>query len=365
MRKPDGVSTVSSPVLNQPSAVNDALVSSGRRQYSRKTVGHERVRERHPDLGHAVALEQPVPREPLPFLHHGDGQRGRARDEQAELARGGLPAEPRHLVGRRVLAEQLRVDRGDGHEERETVVAEALPRARRVELEVDRAARARAERAQDHVDDAVHVVQGEHEQHVVARLPAPRFVQRSHLREQAGVRVHDALGTPGGSGRVEHERGALGGDLGEGRVAARACREQLGDVAHGDPERRGGSGRAGQMVRVRHDQLGGGVLERLPELGLGGGERQRDHHPTGLPDAQHRGDPLEARRDQHRDPRFGEIGSAFEQRGRRARGGLEELAVDEGASSSVQRDGVGPRAGLLEEGKAQVSNTRTTRRRNR
>ena len=51
-----------------------------------------------------------------------------------------------------------------------------------------------AQRAQQRVDDAVHVVQRQRVQQAVIRLPAPRPQQHLHLRRQAAVRVQRACG---------------------------------------------------------------------------------------------------------------------------------------------------------------------------
>jgi hypothetical protein len=109
------------------------------------------------------------------------------------------------------------------------------------------------------------------------------------------------------------------------------------------------------VLAVGEHQLGVGILERLPELGLGSGERERNHHPTRAPHPEHRGEPPESRGDEHGDPRLGEVAPAAQQRGRCARGRREQVLVCRGAFRGDQRDGVGTRARLIEEGRAQFT----------
>lgn len=63
-----------------------------------------------------------------------------------------------------------------------------------------------AQRAQQRVDDAVHVVQREAVQDAVGSLPGPRLAQRVHLRCKAGMRVQRACRQCKPTGRVKTVR---------------------------------------------------------------------------------------------------------------------------------------------------------------
>ena len=215
-----------SPVRNQPSR-NAAAVSSGRCQYSRNTAGPrtssspgvpsgtsmpssstrrtstpgsgwpthpgrrspcERVRQRHADLGHAVALEQRVAADLAPAFEH--VHRQRRRPDIIRRSRR-TPAERAACSrGRRVpRRDQPAVDRRHGGEHGD--LARRQPRPHRVGVEgrQDLARGAHRQRRAEPVDDAVHVVQRQHEQQAIRRppLPRPRPAPRPARRRSACV----------------------------------------------------------------------------------------------------------------------------------------------------------------------------------
>ncbi len=124
-----------SPVRNHPPSANASAVASGRPQYSRNTPGPltssspgsqpatsapasvdqphlnarersadearpalavQRVRERHPDLGHAIALEERVARQRAPFLE--DAGTGSAADPDTKRRSLAAPCDHARLT---------------------------------------------------------------------------------------------------------------------------------------------------------------------------------------------------------------------------------------------------------------------------
>ena len=91
----------------------------------------QRVGQRHADLGHAVALQQDVPGDLAATLQDRHRQGRRAGHHEAQLAAALGPC--RCCVGRSGLlpgVDQLGVDRGHGHEQRQVAVRRCAPRPR-------------------------------------------------------------------------------------------------------------------------------------------------------------------------------------------------------------------------------------------
>ncbi len=132
----------------------------------------ERVRQRHPDLGHAVALEQRVAADLAPPFEHVHRQRRRSRHHQPQTphARRARRLQRRRGVPR---GDELAVDRRHRGEHGDLPGRQPLPHLVGVEGRQDLAGGAHRQRRPEPVDDAVHVVQRQHEEQPIRRPPGP------------------------------------------------------------------------------------------------------------------------------------------------------------------------------------------------
>ena len=119
---------------------------SGLPDEARPPLAVERIRQRHADLGHAVALEQRVAGDLAPALERLHRQRGRTRHHQPQPARA-LGPRALHVGGRRVpRRDQPVVDRRHRGEDGDLARREPVPDDLGVERRQDLARRAHRER---------------------------------------------------------------------------------------------------------------------------------------------------------------------------------------------------------------------------
>ena len=180
-----------------------------RRRMPGRRSPSQRVRQRHADLGHPVALEQRVAGDLAPALEHVHRQRRRPRHHQPQPAdaveRAALQFGRRRVPGR----DRAAVDRR--HRREHGDLARRQPRSHTalgVEGRQHLAGGAHRQRRAEPVDDAVHVVQRQHQQQAIRRPPAPGLDQRRNLRADVLVRRHDALRLAGRAAGVDDHRPA-------------------------------------------------------------------------------------------------------------------------------------------------------------
>ena len=177
---------------------------------SRPPLSVERVRQRHAQLGHAVALQERVAGDLSPAFEWPHRKRGRPRHHQAHAA-AAFAARALHRGRRRVpRLNQPVVDGRHGGEDGDVARRQAGPRGFGLELRQDLAARARGERAAEHVDDAVHVMERQDEQRAIGLGPFPGGDERRDLRRHVPVRRHHPLRFSRRPAGVDDHRPAIG-----------------------------------------------------------------------------------------------------------------------------------------------------------
>ena len=203
-------------------AVGETDFDAGQRRADRAgtSLAVQRVRQDHARLGHAVALEQRMPGEPAPPLERAQRQRRRSRHHQAKAP---CAVRPRQLLrrGRGVpRGDETMVEGRHGAEHRHVAGREPVPGVGRVELREHLAAGAGGERGAENVDDAVHVVQRQHEQRAIGGRPLPGVDERGDLRRHLPVRRHHSLRLAGRPAGIDDQRSPLQ-PRPSGRVGAR------------------------------------------------------------------------------------------------------------------------------------------------
>ena len=298
----------------------------------------QRVGEHHAGLAEAVALEDDLAGDLPPAPVGLGGERGRARDHEARVAGG--PADQFPALGGHALPrpDEAHVHGGHAHEDGDAQAREAAPDRIGVETreELDRGTL--PERAQQGVDDAVHMVQGEGVQNPVAARDFPGPGDALDLVSGGGVGGDHALGLPGGAAGVDDVRGARFGDDREGRRVGHG-REQVGetragrtpegidDVGPRDAARLRRRHRLLFRARVQEHQLRVGVLDEGHQLRDRMRQRQRDHHAPRAPGAPLRGDVREAGGRQEDDAGLLEVGASAQEKVRHPFGHGEQVAV--------------------------------------
>ena len=293
--------------------IDDLHVHVGKRQADKPgaALAVERIRQRHAQLGHAVALEQRMPADLAPALERANRQRRRSGHHQAQRS---------HALGSRTLdlwcrrfprGDQASIDRRHRREDGDLARRKAIPDDLGIELRQDLARAMHRQRASKAVEDGVDVMHRQHEQRAVVRAEAPRTHQRGDLRTDVRVAGDRTFRPAGRSARVDDHRAP-----GRCHVRQRAGLRVREGIGRDQETRAGGSRDRRKQRRARrmHDHL------RRPRIANGVFElrrrmrgRQRHGHATGSPDALAHRDPRKAGRDVERDPRFREIGGAIEQ----------------------------------------------------
>ena len=292
----------------------------------RHSLAPERVGQRHAYLGHAVALQEHVPRDLLPpfeCVHH---QGVRAGDHEPQPGSAPRHGGPLRGVGGLPLADQRLVGGWDGHVERQAASRQPLPDPPGVERRLELARGPYPERAGHGVDDAVDVVERKHVQDAVVGCPPPGVDEGRDLRLDIGVGRHDALGPPGRSARVQDHRGPVGGDVRQGLFHDWVV-EQLRGQDETQPSRLRDRPQPFSELGMRDDYGCVGVVHRVLEFNIGVRHGERDRYTARPPDAPLHGHVLEAGRGEKGDPRLCQVGSFREQRGSSAGGGLQQGAV--------------------------------------
>ena len=283
------------------------------------TLAVQRIGQRHADLRHSVALQQHVAADFAPAVEHAHRQgRGTGHHQPHRVASVGhrLPA----LSGRALpCGDELRVDRGHRHEQRQASGGDRVPRGVRVECRQHLARGAGPQRTRQDVDDAVHVIERQDVQNAVLRPPVPRGHQALHLRFEVRVRQHHAFRLPGGAARVQDEGVRpidpapcpAAPEMGSGviirggiplptpfsgwrQAVARQVRKL---IRCGDPGTLASDGcpHRCRVFRIDHDQVRLRVGNRMGPLCGRLSTRKRNANRTGTPDAPLHGDVLEAR----------------------------------------------------------------------
>ena len=155
------------------------------------------------------------------------------------------------------------------------------------------------QRAAYHVDDAMDVVQRQHQEDPVVRGPGPGVDQRRDLGPEVRVGDHDALGLAGGSAGVDHHRPTVLGTFGRSALrppSAEPASRKRAPAACASGSSIGGRGRIG------HHDGGSGVRDHVVELGGRVRRGQRDRDAAGSPDAPLHRDVIEAGSESERRP---------------------------------------------------------------
>ena len=133
-------------------------------------------------------------------------------------------------------------------------LASRVPDLRRIEAAGDLAGRAVPQRARQDVDDAVRVIERQHVERAIVRLPRPRLAETLDLRGQIAVREDHALGAARGAARVEHQRAAIRTDGGNRGPFGRPRRRRgHGVVCRGEPDTTRGGQRTDDPGMLRRD----------------------------------------------------------------------------------------------------------------
>mmetsp|Transcript_31745 Transcript_31745/g.48673 ORF Transcript_31745/g.48673 Transcript_31745/m.48673 type:complete len:216 (-) Transcript_31745:457-1104(-) len=177
---------------------------------SRKTFMHVIVwiRESHTDLSHTVSLEQGVARDLLPALMNFLGEGRGSTDHCPDLTELGQDFFLARLEAVLVIVvNHPQVDRRHCHEDGEVyailVVEQHVPDGALVELGDEGALGTAPQAGVQHVDDAVHVVEGKHITNMVALVPLPLILHLVEHGLEGPVSMHHALGVAGGARRVD------------------------------------------------------------------------------------------------------------------------------------------------------------------
>ena len=216
---------------------------------------------------------------------------------------------------------------------------------------------ARGERAAEHVDDAVHVMQRQHEQRAVVARPLPGRQQRRHLRGVVAVRDHGALRPSRRAAGVEDQRGRARGQVcacATGAVAVLAdltpvavARQQVRGADEAGARRRGDRLERVGLPAAADDDRGARVADHVLELRRRMRDRERDGDAAGEPDAARDHDIREARRDEERDALHDARSPSARQLRRDARRGLRQVVVREHAVSGDDGEAVGSDSAIL------------------
>ena len=314
---------------------------------ARATFAAQGIGDGHADLGHAIALEEFLPREGGPLLMHAGGQGRGTRDHQAQALEA---VDDRGAFGRRGRLEgldELHVDRGHGHEERVSVRLHAREDRGLVELRERLDRRARPEGAAGDVDDAVDVMHRQEQRDAVGGLPGPGLDEAFDLRGDVGVGRHDALGFARRAAGVEDHRAAGGRELRQfarrsGRGVAIDQTQPEAGAERGDLLGAGGVGQ---------DDGGAAVGQRVFPFRLGGRQADRHLDRAGPPEAPLRGHVAGASRGEEGDARLLQVVSAGEERRGERGGAIQQLLIGRVAGRRTEGDGRGVPAGAGDERK--------------